>query len=243
MVRSEWGKIGSEWTLRFGLKLSAWQWDASARFGWNSKAIERIRETAKEHDMNLYECLVDSCHCSREEKEPCHHAWKILAKSKELYQGLERRKCPGQKDHSVAQNRVACPQKLAEDIADAVGWEMRCQYPSLRDDVLDFAKGNGGHSVDDQGANTSEPGCARDVMSLHRASFPVEKPTGKRLEEIKNQMMKLRKASGYGSFDNLARLLERRGTPDWAVSLVKELKCPECSEEKRVGLVPPSSVE
>ena len=106
------------------------QWDADAHFGWKSKAIERTRETAKKHDMNLYECLVDSCHYSREEEEPCHHAWKILTKSKELYQKLGRRKCPGQKDHSVARNRVAYPQKLAEDIADAIGWEMPIQYPS-----------------------------------------------------------------------------------------------------------------
>ena len=114
------------------------------------------------------------------------------------------------------------------DVADAVGWELLKASDSRKDDVKTFAIGE-----------------FSEVMALKRTFVcPVEKPSGRRLEEMKSQIMKLRRrASGHTSPDNLSKLLERRGAPDRPVSLAKELKCPDCQEDKRSRFVPPSSTE
>ena len=44
VVRSEWGKIGEKWTLRFGLKLSKWQVN---RAGLLDRVVTHFRRTPR----------------------------------------------------------------------------------------------------------------------------------------------------------------------------------------------------
>eukprot|EP00435_Cladocopium_sp_Y103_P048990 s1130_g14.t1 len=46
-----------------------------------------------------------------------------------------------------------------------------------------------------------------EVLALTRNTFPAEPPTGRKLELIKQQMMRIHRASGHASFQNLQRLL------------------------------------
>ena len=67
--------------------------------------------------------------------------------------------------------------------------------------------------------------------------MPAEMPKGKALENIKNQMLRIHKASGHSAMANLQRLLRARQAPPWAVALAGQIKCPDCSEVK----IPPSA--
>ena len=57
--------------------------------------------------------------------------------------------------------------------------------------------------------------------------------TGRRLQQVKEMMLWVHRSSGHSSLDHLSRLLLRRGAPEWAVSLAKNLSCAECEESKR----------
>ena len=145
---------------------------------------------------------------------------------------MMRKSCPGHQVHeeaecSSASRRVPYPAKMSEEIAGAVSWQLRGETGLLKDDLEHYL---------------SEEVPA--VFAVQRSGkFPMERPTGRKLDEFKSQLLKLHKASGHSSLDSLSRLLERRGAPAWAVSLAKEIKCPECLEEKRLGPSPPGSTE
>ena len=76
------------------------------------------------------------------------------------------------------------------------------------------------------------------IMALSRDRYPTEPPKGKKLEQIKQQMMRIHRASGHAPF---SRLLRMRKSPPWAVELAGSLECPECVESKRPTPVPPAS--
>ena len=80
------------------------------------------------------------------------------------------------------------------------------------------------------------------ILALSRQRFPKEPPTGKRLEQIKQQMLRVHRASGHTSFQNLQRFLRPRGAPDWAVTLSGSLQCKECQEARRPRPHPPASM-
>ena len=80
------------------------------------------------------------------------------------------------------------------------------------------------------------------VMALSRTRLNLEEaPKGKKLEAIKQMMLRVHRASGHSGFSNLQRLLEARGSPKWAVELAGTLQCPECKEAAKPKLVPPAS--
>ena len=60
---------------------------------------------------------------------------------------------------------------------------------------------------------------------------------------MKEMMLRVHKASGHTSMENLSRLLLRRGAPEWAVSLARELSCPDCVEARRKTGPPDVSLE
>ena len=54
-------------------------------------------------------------------------------------------------------------------------------------------------------------------------------------------MMRLHRALGHTSFTNLAKLLQRRGAPAWAVTMARGLQCPACIESSKPLPSPPAS--
>ena len=84
---------------------------------------------------------------------------------------------------------------------------------------------------------------SRELMPLQRTSLPVDKPTGRKLEEVKSQLMRMHRAAGHTSFEALARLLQKRNAAEWACDLARELRCPDCEESRRITPAPPASTE
>ena len=56
-------------------------------------------------------------------------------------------------------------------------------------------------------------------------------------------VLRLHRSSGHSSFVRIAKLLERRGAPSWAVELAKSMECPACVEAQRPLPHPPSSTQ
>ena len=57
------------------------------------------------------------------------------------------------------------------------------------------------------------------VFALSRNNYPKEPPTGRKLELIKQQMMRIHRSSGHASFGNLQKLLRMRKAPEWSIEL------------------------
>ena len=93
---------------------------------------------------------------------------------------------------------------------------------------------------DDAGGVVSS---ARDLLPLRRMALPPEKPTGRKLEEVKSALLRMHRAAGHSSMESLARLLEKRGAARWASELARSLKCDDCEESRRISPVPPASTE
>ena len=81
------------------------------------------------------------------------------------------------------------------------------------------------------------------IMALTRNRFPVELPKGRRLELVRQQMMRVHRASGHSSFANLQKLLRVRKAPAWAIELAGSLECPVCKEAKQARSVPVVSLK
>ncbi|CAE6969531.1 SLC6A5 [Symbiodinium natans] len=218
--------------------LFAWEWQEDAVFGWKSPAMESVRKKAAAMDMDIYECIVDSCHYHHGKGEPSTRRWKILTNCKHLYRQVGRRVCPGHRNHVIPETtRVPYPEKMVNQMAEAIRWDVQEHHGSLFQALEQYAC----EEMPCQPHSLCENGPS--VMALQRTKMPLEKPTGKKLEEVKSQMMRLHRASGHSSMEGLARLLKRRGSPAWAVEMAKELQCPDCLEEKKIGPPPPSSLE
>lgn len=69
-----------------------------------------------------------------------------------------------------------------------------------------------------------------------------EAPKGKKLEAVKQLMMRVHRAAGHPGFSKLQDLLRARGSPSWAVELGGALECPERKEAAKPRLVPPASL-
>ena len=71
------------------------------------------------------------------------------------------------------------------------------------------------------------------LFALTRNRFPAEPPTGKKLEAIRQQMLRIHRASGHAPFSRLQKLLAVHKAPKWAIELAGNLQCPSCIEAKR----------
>ena len=74
-------------------------------------------------------------------------------------------------------------------------------------------------------------------------TLPPERPTGRKLEEVKSALLRMHRAAGHTSFESLARLLEKRKAARWASELARELRCADCEESRRISPAPPASTE
>eukprot|EP00435_Cladocopium_sp_Y103_P023252 s2397_g5.t1 len=94
--------------------------------------------------------------------------------------------------------------------------------------------------VPHQGALREEhPG----IFALTRNRYPAELPTGKKLEQIKQQMMRVHRASRHAPFSKLQKLLAVRKAPPRAVELAGNLQCPSCVEAKKSKPAPVASLK
>ena len=82
----------------------------------------------------------------------------------------------------------------------------------------------------------------QQIMALSRQRFAQEMPTGKKLESVKQQMLRVHRASGHTSMQSLQRLLRARKAPPWAITLAGSLECPECRESGKPMPRPPASM-
>ena len=100
-------------------------------------------------------------------------------------------------------------------------------------------------AVEDKERNRAEGWVRHEdpsILAVTRKRFSEEPPTGKALEQIKAQLHRVHKASGHASWHSLARLLQVRKAPSWAVNLAKNMQCPDCQEAKRPQSVPVASL-
>ena len=81
-----------------------------------------------------------------------------------------------------------------------------------------------------------------NILALSRNRFTLEPPVGRKLEEIKSQMLRIHRASGHTSMSNLQRLLRARKAPQWAIDLAGSLVCPDCIESKKPPSPPVASL-
>lgn len=72
------------------------------------------------------------------------------------------------------------------------------------------------------------------VFALTRRRLDLETaPTGKKLEAVKQMMLRVHRASGHASMGNLVQLLRAKGAPGWALEIAEKLVCPECREASK----------
>ena len=110
---------------------------------------------------------------------------------------------------------------------------------SLATDVETFLLGQKVHpeASSIQSARAEDP----EVFALTRQRYPSEIPSGKRLEQVKQTMLRIHRAAGHTSMQNLQQMLRSRQAPQWAIELAGKLTCPDCQEAKRLRPAPPAS--
>ena len=240
----------------------AWEWPTSAAKGWKSKAIQRLLGKLEKIGRPAFWCRFHGCAyglCFRE--VPVLKGWTVLTSNRRLWMSLQK-KCPGHLEHAqcrgvAAQASAYYPQKLVQAICKAIvhGWQDKesDQGVSLHRDVEQFLleipleDDGGGNHIElyyNQKRRIEEvheeyP----EVFALGRTTFPKEPPTGRKLELIKQQMLRIHRSSGHSSFGNLQRLLRARKAPPWSIELAGNLQCPACIESKKPMLHPPASTK
>ena len=221
----------------------AWEWPKGAVAGWRSSAIRRLERLAKKYGRTLYRIKIDGCAYGLEwQGMPIKKGWQILTTSRTLWLMVGKR-CPQNHEHCECRGRAAqassyYPRKLCQDICHA----MRQQWNS-QDKHLDYLTEKHLLEIDENEITKyHETDPMESVMALSRTKLNLEEaPKGKRLEAIKQMMMRVHRASGHSGFSNLQRLLEARGSPKWAIELAGTLKCPDCEEASKPRLMPPAS--
>ena len=156
-----------------------------------------------------------------------------------------QKKCPGHGDHAecrgpAAQASAYYPSKMVTAVTKAIvgSWhasEERADT-SITKDIETYLLEIPETFEDKEEKNVmmvrkEEP----EMFALSRNQFPKEAPTGRKLELVKQQMMRIHRSSGHSSFGNLQRLLRARKAPEWAVH------CRHCIESRKPLLHPPAS--
>ena len=225
-----------------------WEWPAGATAGWQSSAIQRLERMAKKKKKKrpLYRIRVDGCAYGLCWKDKyLRKGWQILTTSREMYLMVNKR-CDGTHEHAecrgeAAQASAYYPPKLCADVLKS----LKVQWKTQDKEMIYLTEK---HLLDVEPEHQINYANAMDyptekVMALTRHKMDLsEAPTGRRLEAIRQMMMRVHRASGHAGFSNLQRLLEARGSPKWAVELAGTLECPECKEAAKPYLKPPASV-
>ena len=222
----------------------AWEWPTSATPGWKSHAIKKLLYLMHKHNRTPYWCRFDGCAYGLTYNQiPVRKGWTVLTTNKHLWLSLQKR-CPGHQEHCecrgpVAQASAYYPHGMVRSVVKAIqgSWQqVESEHNmSITKDVetylLDINVAPETDAVvPHQDALRQEcPG----LFALTRNRYPSEPPTGKKLELIKQQMMRVHRAAGHVPFSRLQKMLAVRKAPAWAIELAGNLQCPSCTEAKR----------
>ena len=203
-----------------------------------------LKDVAAEHGTAIYDFKIHGCAfgmtCGG---TPVRKVWRIMTTSEAVRMGLERG-CPGHLEH--VEDHGGCPdcsdtkwypQSLEKRMVQAVAWTLQSKHRvrTMADDVEEELLSQRWFERRVQESPEERS------YALSRQRLPVEPPTGRRLEEVRQLILRLHRSSGHTSFTAIAKLLSRRGAPDWAVELAKTIECPACIESRRPIPNPPSS--
>ena len=214
----------------------AWEVPADIRYWKNNRAEKAIQDAASSCGRKLYTMVVNGCFYPK--ASGAHgKSWVITTTSPQLAAVLRRCRCPGHKDHEIPEGAVKFPSKMVEEILDGIRWEFRVQGTDLDTQLRDFLSKSPTSEAEDL------PKRDEQVMAVTTTKLPSLAPSGARLRQVKENMMRLHRAAGHTSFENLARLLQRRGSPEWAVELARSLSCDDCAEVRRQTGPPLASAE
>ena len=235
----------------------AWEWPTSATPGWKSRAIKRLIHAIQRHGRSVYWIRVDGCAYGLEWKGiPLRKAWTILTTSRELWLTLNKR-CDRSHEHAECRGQAAeassyYPVSLCRDVVKGMEHRWRQERDDLTKMVetylLEVPEGTDEETTSNLLPGESQGGhhgfeLEPQVMALSRKRLDLETaPTGKRLEAIKQMMLRVHRASGHPGMSNLVQLLKARGSPGWALELAANLECPECKEASKPKPRPPASL-
>ena len=227
-----------------------WEWPTTATKGWNAKCIKKILKGLRRLNQPAYWCKLDGCAYGLEyQGYPVKKSWTILTNNKNVWLSLQKR-CPGHQDHlhcrgTVAQASSYYPWKMVQAATKAIV----ASWKSVEDNVgTSLSKDVEAYLLDIHEAREEEPFVEQlrwedpSILALTRNRFPEKPPVGRQLENIRQQMMRIHRASGHASFSNLQRLLRARKAPQWSIDMAGRLTCPECVESRKPKPQPPSSM-
>ena len=221
-----------------------WEWPIGAVTGWRSHAIQRLERMAKRHGRVLHRVKIHGCQYGLTWKGfPLKKGWMILTTSRELFLKVNKR-CPGDHAHMECRGDAAkassyYPEKLCQSILNAI----QHQWKNQDRQVIYLAEKHLLNVEPELMVDLETDFPVEKVMALLRTRLDLsEAPKGKKLESIKQLMMRVHRAAGHPGFSKLQDLLRARGSPAWAVELAGTLECPECKEAAKPRLVPPASM-
>lgn len=152
-----------------------------------------------------------------------------MTTSKALWLTLNK-KCDGTHEHAVCRGLAAqassyYPRRMREDVLKA----MKYQWHEMDLGMIHLVEKHLLQLDQENQMPVTEQVKIPQVYALTRTKLNMEEaPTGKKLEAVKQMMLRVHRASGHSGFSNLQRLLEARGSPRWAIELAGTLVCPEC---------------
>ena len=232
----------------------AWEWPIS---GWRSRAISKLVKLIRKHGRTPYWVKIDGCQYGLEWKGlPLKKSWTILTSNRNLWLTLNKR-CDRTHEHAECRGPAAeassyYPDKMCRDVLKALEFSWKQDSRSLEKEtenyllqINDYKKAGESTSELLPRAPQSElPGPRADgeILALSRKRLDMETaPTGKRLEAVKQLMLRVHRASGHAGMSNLVQLLRARGSPGWALELAANLECPDCKEASKPRPQPPAS--
>ena len=209
--------------------------------------VAYLKDVASEHGVMVYDFKVHGCAFGMTcNGVPVRKLWRILTTSEAVRIGLERG-CPGHPDHvedhggcSMCSEPRWYPEKLQKRMVESVVWTLSSKH-GTRSMAADVET----ELLEQQWFSRKfEPDTGvAETYALSRQRLPAEAPTGRKLEEVRQQLLRLHRSSGHTSFTAISKLLARRGAPSWAVEFAKSVECPACIESRRPLPNPPSSTE
>ena len=166
-------------------------------------------------EKKVYWCRFHGCAYGLEYRGlPVQKSWTVLTTNRHIWMALQK-KCPGHPEHIHCRGEAAkassyYPMKMVKAVTrglvDTWTSHEKCCGVSLAEDVEQYLLEIPKEAEDGKEAEECCKGAREDdphVLALTRDRFTSEPPKGKKLEQIKQQMMRIHRASGHSSFANL----------------------------------------
>ena len=146
-----------------------------------------------------------------------------MTTNRSLWLSLQKR-CPGNHEHCECRGKVAqasayYPKMMVTAVVKAIKghWEQieETQGIGLVADAENYLL-NIEQATEDENGGTVNRALREEnpgLFALTRNRFPAEPPTGKKLEAIRQQMLRIHRASGHAPFSRLQKLLAVRKAP------------------------------